>query len=117
MTRTKLGVPVVVGIPFDGESSYLRGAGDAPPKIREAMWCDASNMWTELGLDLGVSGIFEDAGDLKFGPKNAHPAQNQIEIEHPVFSEIEAAIAKHIDAWKRPVALGGDHSITFPIVK
>jgi len=117
MARTKLGVPVMVGIPFDGESSYLRGAGEAPPKIREAMWCDASNMWTELGLDLGVSGIFEDAGDLKFGPKNAHPAQNQIEIEHPVFSEIEAAIAKHIDAWKRPVALGGDHSITFPIVK
>lgn len=105
MTRAKLGVPVLVGIPFDGQSSYLRGAGDAPPKIREAMRCDASNMWTELGVDLGVRGVFEDAGDLVVGDKN------------PVSSAIEAAIGAVVDSGKRPVSLGGDHSITYPIVK
>jgi arginase len=105
VTRAKLGVPVLVGIPFDGQSSYLRGAGDAPPKIREAMRCDASNMWTELGVDLGVRGVFEDAGDLVVGDKN------------PVSSAIEAAIGAVVDSGKRPVSLGGDHSITYPIVK
>ena len=60
------GVPTLLGIPFDGHSSYLRGAGDAPAKIREALRCDASNSWSESGVDLGVAGVYEDAGDLEF---------------------------------------------------
>src|SRR5215467_14883030 len=100
----KSSIPVLVGIPFDGQSSYLRGAGDAPPKIREALRCDASNSWSELGVDLGVAGVYEDAGDLELGNKDAFPA-------------IEAGVAALIEKEKRPVSLGGDHSITFPIVK
>ena len=59
-----LGVPTLLGIPFDAYSSYLRGAGDAPPKIRAALACDASNSWSELGVELGVAGAYGDAGDL-----------------------------------------------------
>ena len=59
-----MGVPTLLGIPFDAYSSYLRGAGEAPPKIREALRCDASNSWTETGVDLGVAGVYGDAGDL-----------------------------------------------------
>jgi arginase len=98
------GKPTIVGIPFDGQSSYLRGAAEAPPKIREAMACDASNKSTELGVDLGVAGIYEDAGDLTFAEKDA-------------FTVIEAAVARLMDQGKRPVSLGGDHSITYPILK
>jgi arginase len=98
------GVPTLLGIPFDGYSSYLRGAGDAPAKIREALRCDASNSWSELGVDLGVDGVYQDAGDLKFGEKDA-------------FAAIESGVGALIDEGKRPVSLGGDHSITFPIVK
>ncbi|HKV82629.1 MAG TPA: hypothetical protein VJP02_31055, partial [Candidatus Sulfotelmatobacter sp.] len=58
VTEKRVGVPTLLGIPFDGQSSYLRGAGDAPPKIREAMHCDASNDWTELGVDLGAADTF-----------------------------------------------------------
>ena len=101
---TRLGVPTVVGIPFDGQSSYLRGAGEAPAKIREAMACDASNRWTETGVDLGVAGIYEDAGDLAFDEAGA-------------FAAIEAGVGALVEGGKRPVSLGGDHSITFPIVK
>jgi len=101
---TKLGVPTLVGIPFDGQSSYLRGAGDAPPKIREAMRCDASNSWTELGVDLGAAGVYVDAGDLAFSEEDA-------------FAAIEEGVGLLIDHGKRPVSLGGDHSITFPIIK
>jgi len=99
---SKLSIPVLLGIPFDGQSSYLRGTGDAPGKIRQALRSDASNTWTELGTD--IAGAYEDAGDLKLDEKNA-------------FSAIESGIGSLLDAGKRPVSLGGDHSITFPIVK
>ncbi|MGH9493564.1 MAG: agmatinase [Candidatus Sulfotelmatobacter sp.] len=98
------GTPFLIGIPFDAQSSYLRGAGDAPRKIREALACDAANQWTETGVDLGVAGIYEDRGDLEF-------------TEQGAFAVIEARIGELIDSGKRPVSLGGDHSITFPIVK
>jgi arginase len=98
------GVPTLLGIPFDGHSSYLRGAGDAPAKIREALRCDASNSWSESGVDLGVAGVYEDAGDLEFSEAGA-------------FAAIEAGVSALIDQGKRPVSLGGDHSITYPIVK
>ena len=94
----------MIGIPFDGQSSYLRGPVEAPPKIREAMACDASNKWTESGVDLGVPGIYEDAGNLTFQEKNA-------------FEAIEAEILQLINVGKRPVSLGGDHSVTYPIIK
>lgn len=96
--------PVLIGIPFDTHSSYLRGAGDAPARIREALACDASNKWSENGVDLGVAGIYEDAGDLEFSEKDA-------------FAVIEGAVGELVNSGKRPVSLGGDHSITFPIVK
>jgi arginase len=99
-----MGVPTLIGIPFDGQSSYLRGAGEAPGKIREAMRCEASNSWTELVVDLGVAGAYEDAGDLEFSERDA-------------FAAIENGVGALIDAGKRTVSLGGDHSITFPIVK
>jgi len=101
---TKLGIPALLGIPFDGQSSYLRGAGDAPPRIRAALACDASNQTTELGVDLGVVGVYEDAGDLALEEKSAFPA-------------IEAGVSALLEQGKRPVALGGDHSITYPMVK
>jgi arginase len=104
MLMTILGVPTLIGIPFDGQSSYLRGAGEAPGKIREAMRCEASNSWTELGVDLGVAGVYEDAGDLEFSEQDA-------------FAAIEGGVGALMDKGKRPVSLGGDHSITFPIVK
>jgi arginase len=98
------GTPTLLGIAFDGQSSYLRGAGDAPAKIREALGCDASNHWTETGIDLGASGVHGDAGDLAFSEKDA-------------FAAIESGVAALVESGKRPVCLGGDHSITFPIVK
>lgn len=104
MNRKSMRMPTLVGVPFDGQSSYLRGAGDAPPKIREAMHCDASNEWTELGVDLGAAGAFDDAGDFAFSEKDA-------------LKVIESGIGRLLDEERRPVLLGGDHSITYPIVK
>ena len=104
MPQDALGTPTLVGIPFDGQSSYLRGAAAAPLKIREALHCDASNNWTELGVDAESAESFADAGDLIFAERDA-------------FEAIEAGIGNLLDQGHRPIALGGDHSITFPIVK
>jgi agmatinase len=113
---TNRAVPALLGIPFDGQSSYLRGAGDAPPKIREALRCDASNMWTELGVDIGAAGTYEDAGDLSFSGEGWTRGEEN-PITSDAFAAIEAGVGALIDSGKRPVSLGGDHSITYPIVK
>src|SRR5574337_617131 len=99
---TKRGTPVLLGIPFDANSSWLRGAAGAPPIIRVAFRSDSSNSWTETGVDL--EGAYSDAGDLKFTFEEPFPA-----IEHKV-SEL-------LDQGLRPVCLGGDHSITLPIIR
>ncbi len=101
-------VPTLLGIPYDGQSSYLRGAAEAPAKIREALGCDASNQWTETGVDLGGRGIYGDAGDVAFADAFAGK---------DAFAAIEAGVSALIEQGKRPVSLGGDHSITYPIVK
>ena len=99
------GPPVILGIPLDHNSSFLRGPAQAPPLIRQALHSDAWNKTTETRVDLGAPGIFEDAGDLSA-------------METPdAFTRIEDAIAKIVEAGKRPVSLGGDHSITYPILR
>jgi agmatinase len=93
-----------LGIPFDANSSYLSGAAGAPRLIREAFHCDASNLWAETGVDLGRNGAFNDAGDLRFDAGD-------------VFVQIERAVGDLLDSGHRPVCLGGDHSITYPILR
>lgn len=98
-------VPVLLGIPLDHNSSYLRGPAQAPPLIRKALHSDAWNSWSETHVDLGAGRAFEDAGDLA-----------DMEADD-AFARIESAIEGILKAGKRPVSLGGDHSITFPILR
>jgi agmatinase len=99
-----LGPPVILGVPFDANSSFLRGAAGAPPLIREAFHSDASNKWSETGVDVGAPGVFEDAGDVELPERNP-------------FAAIERAIDGFLVHKQRPLVLGGDHSITYPIIK
>jgi arginase len=100
-------MPALIGIPFDGNSSYLRGTSAAPPAIREALRCDAWNQWTELGVDLGVDGTFTDTGDLSLTGVDGTAA----------FRMIEREVGSLVESGQRPVSLGGDHSITYPILR
>lgn len=102
-------MPTLLGIPLDVNSSYLRGPAGAPTKIREALLSDASNKWTELGVDLGLAGAFADAGDLLLG--------NSREKVGDDLAEIERAVGQFLENGARPVSLGGDHSVTYPILK
>src|SRR5262249_43261974 len=103
------GTPTLMGIPWDASSSYLRGPAGAPPKIREAFHCEASNAWSESGIDLEREDLFIDAGDLTFESKS--------ESKEDAFLKIESAVSMLLDRSARPILLGGDHSITFPIVQ
>ena len=96
-----MNTPALLGIPFDANSSFLRGPAEAPPLIREAFRSDAWNPWTETGVDLGAAGLFVDRGDL----------------DQPNFDSIETTIARLMNDNYRPVCLGGDHSITYPILR
>ena len=59
----KPGTPVILGIPFDANSSWLRGAAGAPPIIRVAFNSNSSNSWTETGVDLSCLLYTSDAAD------------------------------------------------------
>ncbi len=42
----------IINIPFDGNSSYKKGSALASELIKEALYCDSANMWTESGTNL-----------------------------------------------------------------
>lgn len=104
MTPTKV---ALLGVPYDASSSFQRGAAGAPALIREALWSEARNTWTEIGVDLG-GGALEDAGDLRF---------TEGEPGAEARARIEDAVGAMLDSGRRPLLLGGDHSITYPVLR
>ena len=96
----------LLGVPWDASSSFQRGAAAAPPLIRQALWSPSSNAWNERGDDLAADGVLDDAGDLALGDD---PAAARDAIEQRVREILAQA--------RRPLVLGGDHSITYPILR
>ncbi len=94
----------LLGVAFDENSSYKRGSALAPQRIRKAFFCDSSNLWTENETYLGADGIFADAGDIT-------PSAERMPIE------TEQAAGKLYEAGLKVMAFGGDHSVTYPLVK
>ena len=76
----------VVGVPFDRNSSYLRGTAKAPPLVREAMHSYSTNLFTEDGIDLSSAPGWRDVGDL------------QLPDEATAYAGIEPAIAALLEA-------------------
>jgi len=97
--------PCLIGLPYDASSSFLRGPAKAPPLIREALHSPAGNSWTESLLDLTAPAGLKDAGDLSL-PATADPR-----------ALIQAGIADILAKGWRPIALGGDHSVTYPVLR
>jgi agmatinase len=99
------GTPTLLGVPFDAASSFRRGAAAAPPTIRAALFSPAGNPWTEGLVDLGIPGALADAGDLAL--PEAPEARRAI----------EQGVADVLAGGGRPIVLGGDHSITYPVLR
>ena len=94
----------LIGIPFDEYSSFMRGPAKAPSAIRQTLHNGASNLFAENGVDLDAHPLFRDLGDL------ALPAGEE------AMAAIETAIGRLAAQKARVLALGGDHTITFPVV-
>lgn len=95
----------VVGIPFDEFSSFMRGPAQAPPKIREAYHSDSANYFTEGLVDLKNHPGWKDEGDLTL------PEGTQ------AIAVIKESISTLLKKSNKVLSLGGDHSVTYPIVK
>jgi len=91
----------LVGIPYDKKSSFLQGAAFAPAQIRQTLHGGAGNYWTENFFNPIENEHFHDQGDLV--------------IED--YFDIEKKVANILSKGFRILALGGDHSITYPILK
>jgi agmatinase len=99
------GLVTVVGLPCDENSSYMRGAALAPPHIREALHSGAANLCAENGIDLAADSRWRDLGDLALA--------GGLEA----FEQIEATVGDLIGRGVRVMALGGDHAITYPVIR
>lgn len=94
----------LLGIPYDEQSSFARGSAKGPPMIRAAWNCASANKYSE-DLTMVDDSLVWDAGDISFAP-----GEDQ-------FSAIERRVAGLLDEGFKPMCLGGDHSITYPVVK
>ncbi len=92
----------LIGLPFDGHSSFMAGPALAPDKIREALDSDSSNLYSEDIVDLISSDKFKDLGNI-------------LNINHP--KDIIEPINEIIQTGARCIFLGGDHSLTYGTVK
>lgn len=102
MTQARV---ALLGIPSDDHSSFLRGAADAPDLVRAEMFSEQGNPYTEVGIDLRAPGVTIDAGNVPID-----------ETERDRVA-IEEAVAEQLRAGRRVLSIGGDHSVTYPILR
>lgn len=88
------------GILFEGKSSYKKGPALAPPLIRKAYNSDSANYFSESGLEVRPE-LWNDKGDFKIND----------------YFDIEKITGKNLSKNTPLMTLGGDHSISFPILK
>ncbi|MCL6266055.1 agmatinase [Flagellimonas myxillae] len=88
------------GILFDEKSSYLKGPALAPPLIRKAYRNPSANYWAENGQNIEPD-MLDDLGDF--------------EIDD--YFKIRDITQANIQKGRPLLTLGGDHSITFPLLQ
>ena len=91
---------IIQGIQYDDKSSFQRGPRLAPPLIRKVMNDGSANSFAENGLSLDDLSI-QDVGDF--------------DIEQ--YFDIEKITSNNLKISDKLLTLGGDHSITYPIIK
>ena len=96
----------VLGIPFDGGTTYRPGTRFGPQGLRRI-----SALYTpynyEMGVDLREEMTLCDVGDVFTIPANIEKT----------FDQITRAVSFVVSSGALPVMIGGDHSIGFPFVR
>ena len=96
----------LLGIPMDANSSFLRGAAQAPDRIRQMDLDGSANRYSELGIEIIPQKTYVDLGNLSF--ESDDPAT--------AFHLIRDTIEGELKDESRLLSLGGDHSISYPIL-
>lgn len=91
---------IVQGICYDQKSSFQKGPAKAPQLIRERFWSDAYNHYAENGVEVAPA-VIDDKGDMT-------PSE---------YWDIYAWTKQNLGMGDRLLSFGGDHSITYPIIK
>ncbi len=97
---------VIVGLPYDGTTSFRPGTRFGPASIREASWGleTYSPLWhKELGQDIR----YVDGGDLEF------PMGNREETLNRIYKATQEVIA----SGKKWFGVGGEHLVTLPTIQ
>jgi agmatinase len=96
---------ILLGCPLDATSSFRAGTRFAPESIRKASWT-LETYSPYLKQDLDEVGFY-DTGNLELLPGDL---ERSIGI-------IENAVAEIVGKGKKSLALGGEHLITYPVMK
>src|SRR6185312_6230376 len=86
----------LIGFRYDENSSFMKGAAEAPSQIRAALRSEAWHLTSENGTDLSGDSTFFDAGDIEPVPGSEMPAL----IENSIYTLIADGLM--------PISLGGD---------
>jgi agmatinase len=97
-----LRTPTLLGIHCDAGSSFQRGPALAPAAIRAALHSPSTNGWNEECVE--VANV-ADAGDLVFA------------ADRDPYDLITGAVDALFQRGALPILLGGDHAITWPIMR
>lgn len=96
----------VVGIPFDIATTYRPGARFGPAAVREASLQASASEHYPSGIDLGAMAAV-DTGDVVL---NLHQQAG-------VTDQITDRIREVLAAGCLPLSIGGDHYVTYPILR
>lgn len=97
----------LIGIPYDGNSSFLKGPALAPPRIRLMETDGSTNSFCESGTEILNGKKYSDLGDMTF--PNSNPEE--------VYNKIKDKIRQELIPKDKIICFGGDHSISFPIIE
>lgn len=95
----------ILEIPLDFNSSHIRGPAEAPPIIRRVLMNGSANTTSESGVDVAKDPRVKDAGTVSWL------------AEEQAFPNIEQRCSELAEQGSKILTLGGDHSITYPIIK
>ena len=118
MTDVAPGALAVLGVPWDEHSSLHRGCARAPAAVRAAWSTGSMNLCGENGQDLGADARLVDVGDVDL---DVLAVTDILDVARPpgpdALTRIEAAVRTLLDRGARPISIGGDHAITYPILR